>query len=92
MKLTASQIQSLAEKVLDSWKKSNVIEFKTDEKKVLARMIEVLKQDLQKEFDLDREVNQMLDGLERNHQGEFERYKMYPLLKKKLAKDKKVIL
>ena len=89
MKLTASQIQSLAEKVLDSWKKNNVIEFKTDEKKVLARMIDALKQDLQKEIDLDREVHQMLDNLERAHQGEFERYKMYPLLKRNWRKIKR---
>lgn len=92
MKLTASQLQVLAEKVLSVWKSNHVIQFKADENKVLARMVEALKQELQKEYDLDYEVNKMLDELERTHQGEFQRFKMYPMLKKKLAKDKKVIL
>ena len=51
-----------------------------------------LKAEIQKESDLDREVNQMLDQLERTNAGEFQRFKMYPILKQKLAKEKKVIL
>jgi len=92
MKLTQLQIEVIANKVLDQWKKQNLITFKVDEKKVLARMIEELKKDLQKEQDLEREVNRMLDDLERSNPGEFQRYKMYPILKKKIAKEKKVIL
>lgn len=96
MKLSSGQLQSLtekvAEKVLDHWKKQNLITFKADEKKVVTRMAEVLKQDLQKEYDLEREVHKMLDDLENSHRGEFQRSKMYPILKKKLAKEKKVIL
>ncbi len=92
MKLTQLQIEVIAQKVLDQWKKQNLITFKVEEKKVLARMIEELKKDLQKEQDLEREVNRMLDELERSNPGEFQRYKMYPILKKKIAKEKKVIL
>lgn len=92
MKLTPSQITTIAEKVLESWKKHNMVTFKTDEKKVLARMIDGLKLELQKESDLERDVQKMLDDLERSHQGEFQRFKMYPLLKQKLAKERKIIL
>lgn len=92
MKLTASQIQAVAEKVLDQWKKNHIIEFKDDEKKVLARMVEILKMDYQKELDLEKEVQGMIEELERTHQGEFQKYKMYPILKQKLAKERKVIL
>lgn len=92
MKLTASQLQIIAEKVLDHWKKNNMIHFKADEKKVLARMVELLKQDYQKEIDLEKDVQKMMDELERQHQGEFQKYKMYPMLKQKLAKERKVIL
>lgn len=92
MKLTQLQIEVIANKVLEHWKKQNLITFKVDEKKVLARMIEEIKKDLQKEQDLEHEVNRMLDQLERSNPGEFQRYKMYPILKKKIAKEKKVIL
>lgn len=92
MKLTTSQLQIIATKVFESWKKNNVIVFKEDEKKVLNRMVEALKADYQKELDLETEVNKMLDQLERTNAGEFQRFKMYPLIKKQLAKEKKVIL
>ena len=92
MKLTPIQMQALAHKILDLWKKQNVVTFKVDEKLVLNRVIETMKAEIQKESDLDREVNQMLDQLERTNAGEFQRFKMYPILKQKLAKEKKVIL
>ena len=92
MKLTQIQLESIAQKVLEHWKKQNLIQFKVEEKKVFSRMIEILKQDYQRELDLDRDVNRMLDDLERTNSGEFQRYKMYPILKQKLAKEKKVIL
>jgi len=92
MKLTQLQIEVIANKVLDHWKKQNLVTFNVDEKKVLAKMLEVIKKELQKEQDLERDVNQMLDQLERSNPGEFQRYKMYPILKKKMAQEKKVIL
>lgn len=92
MKLTNQQLEVIVNKVLKAWKDNNVIEFKVDEKKVFSTMLEAIKVDLQKEFDLDREVNQMLDKLEQSNSGEFQRFKMYPMLKQKLAKEKKVIL
>ena len=92
MKLTPLQMQKLVEKVFEALKAQNIIQFKEDEKKVFNRAIEAVKAEYQKEADLDREVNQMLDQLERTHGGEFQRYKMYPILKQKLAKEKKIIL
>jgi hypothetical protein len=92
MKLTPAQTQALAQKVMDHWKKQNLVTFKADEKVVLEKILQVIRGELQKEMDLDREVNQMLDQLERTNAGEFQRYKMYPILKQKLAKEKKVIL
>jgi hypothetical protein len=92
MKLTPLQMQKLVEKVFENWKKNNVIVFKEDEKKVFARALEVIKADYQRESDLDREVHQMLDQLEKTNGGEFQRYKMYPILKQKLAKERKIVL
>lgn len=92
MKLTPGQMQALAHKVLNHWKKQNLVTFKVDEGVVLNRLMDVMKAEIQKEIDLDRDVNQMLDQLERTNSGEFQRFKMYPILKQKLAKEKKVIL
>lgn len=92
MKLNPNQIQRLAEMILAQWKKQNLLLLKTDEAKVLSRIQSALLADYQREADLEKEVHQMLDQLERTHSGEFQRYKMYPILKQKLAKDKKVIL
>lgn len=92
MKLTNHHLEVIVNKVLKAWKDQNVILFKEDEKKVHARLFEALRMDYQKELDLEKEVNKMLDDLERNNSGQFQRFKMYPLLKQKLAKEKKVIL
>lgn len=85
-------MQKLIEKIFTHWKKQNVVTFKEDEKKVFARALEVLKADYQKEEALDKEVFGMLDQLERTNSGEFQRHKMFPILKQKLAKERKIIL
>ncbi|MFP5519598.1 MAG: DUF507 family protein [Bdellovibrionia bacterium] len=92
MKLNANQIQRLSEKILNQWKKQNLIHLKSSEAEVLNKIVAIITADYQREAELDKEVNRMLDQLEKTHSGEFQRYKMYPILKQKLAKEKKVIL
>lgn len=92
MKLTSLQMQKLVEKIFDHWKKQGVITFKEDEKKVFARAVEEVKKDYQREEALEKEVMAMIDQLERTNSGEFQRHKMFPMLKQKLAKERKVIL
>lgn len=92
MKLTPNQIQQLAEDILAQWKKQNLAVFKVDEKKVLARAIEIIQEDYDREMQLDRDVNAMLDNLENSNPGEFQRFKMFPILKQKMAKERKIIL
>lgn len=92
MKLTATQLQVIVERVFKHWKQKNIVTFKDDEKKILQRGIELLKEDLQKEVELEKEVHKKLDELERSNPGEFQRHKMFQLIKAKLAKEKKVVL
>lgn len=92
MKLTPLQMQKLVEKVFQTWRAHDVITFKEDEPKVLARALEAVKQNYQDEVDLEKEVHKMLDGLERSNPGEFQRHKMFGLLKQKLAKERKMVL
>jgi hypothetical protein len=92
MKLTPNQMQALAKKVLDHWKQANVVQLKSDEKVVIEKMVAIIKGEIQKEIDLEKDVHQMLDQLEKSHGGQFERHKMYPMLKSKMAKERKLIL
>lgn len=92
MKLTPLQMQKLVEKIFEIWKANQVVTFKDTEAKVFERAMTALKEEYQREVDLDVEVNKMLDQLERSNPGEFQRYKMFPLLKQKLAKERKVVL
>lgn len=91
MKLTASQIQRLSEKILKEWKSQNLITLKVDESKVLQAMKDAINEELMKELALEKEVYALMDHMEREGQ-EFQRGKMFSLLKTKLAKEKKVVL
>lgn len=92
MKLTPSQIQRLSEKVLAQWKTQNLITFKVDEKKVLEVIKETVLNDLKKEVELEKQVHDLMDEMEKEHGSQFQRGKMFNLLKQKLAKEKKIIL
>lgn len=92
MKLTASQIQRLSEKILSQWKSQNLITFKVDEKVVLQTIKDSILADYKKEEDLEKEVYALMDQMEKQHGQEFQRGKMFHLLKQKLAKEKKIIL
>ena len=45
-----------------------------------------------KEEQLDQDVKALMDQMEREHEGQFQRHKMFPMLKQKLAKERKFIL
>lgn len=92
MKMSNVQIERIARSILDEMKRQTVIEFKEAEDKVFRRAVEIIKADFDRERQLDREVNLMLDDLERKNPGEFQRFKMFPMLKQKLAKQKGIIL
>lgn len=92
MKLSEKQMERLVRFVFNDLKGKNIIQFKDKEEKVFDRALALVKAEFQKEIDLDAEVHRMMDQLEQQNAGEFERYKMFPLLKKKLAKDKGIIL
>jgi hypothetical protein len=92
MKLTDKQIHRLVHLVLTELESQKVLTYKAKEHEVVARACQIIRGDYQREAELDQEVNRMMDGLERQNPGEFQRYKMFPLLKKRLAKEKGIIL
>ena len=92
MRMSDKQIQKLVQYVLNEMKSGNVIQLKEKEETILSRGVALVKAEIQKVNDLDKEVYRMMDDLERQNPGTFERYKMFPLLRKRLAKEKGVIL
>ncbi len=92
MKLSASQIQRISEKILNQWKVQNLITFKVDEKFVLQVIKDRIALDFRQEEDLDKDIHVMLDQIAREHGDSFQRGKMFPMLKQKIAKERKIVL
>ena len=92
MKLQPLQIERLVRNIFDRLKEQQLIQFKKTEKEVFARAMELVTLDFKKEDDLVREVHSMMDELEKQNPGGFDRRKMFPLLKQRLAKQKGIVL
>ncbi len=92
MKLNKAQMNRIATKILQSLEENQAATLKTKPEALQARIVEFLISDIEKEAQLDKDVHKMMDDLESAGQGGFERYKMFPMLKKRLAKEKGIIL
>ncbi|MFN7905098.1 MAG: DUF507 family protein [Pseudobdellovibrionaceae bacterium] len=92
MKITTQQISALAQMIFSEWKKSSLVKMKVDEKQVLERITEVIKENYEVENELDREVQKMVDDLEKQHGNTFQRHKMQQMVKQQLAKQRKIVL
>jgi hypothetical protein len=92
MKPSDKLIQRLVQFVFKELKSQSMVTFKEKEDQVYRRACELIQQEYAREANLDAEVNRMMDDLERQNPGQFQRFKMFPLLKKKLAKDKGIVL
>lgn len=90
--MTEKTMKRIAQAILDGLKSQKVIQFKEKEDVVLDRATEIVKADFIREMELDQEVNRMMDELERANPNGFQRYKMFPMLKKRLAKEKGIVL
>lgn len=82
----------MADAILRGLRNQKVITFKEKEETVLERATAIIRADFFRESELDKEVNKMMDDLERQNPGEFQRFKMFPMLKRRLAKEKGIIL
>lgn len=92
MRLSQNQLLRIAQLVVKQVHSSMAIEAKVDDEVISKTVIAVLKKNIEEEAQLEKEVEAMMLQLERQNPGGFERYKMYPLLKKKLAEQKGFIL
>lgn len=93
MRLPKEQVEKLSKMILETLKAKNLVVFKTDEHKVLARMEAAIFDDLRAEDTLDREVEQILQG----HSGAIDTQKidyrkMFSMIKTRLAKERGIVL
>ncbi len=77
--------------VLDLWKEKKIITFKEEESVVFSRAIQLIREEYDKERNIEDEANRMVEQLEKQQPG-LERHKLYLGIKKRLAKEKGVIL
>lgn len=91
MKLSNHQLEVMVNRVFQFWKQKNIATFKVDEKVAFQRALEVLKNEFDKEKQIELEARTMVEGLEKQNP-DMEPHKMFLMIKKKLAKDKGLVL
>ncbi len=89
--MTSVQIDKMARQVLSEWKSQNIVQLKVPEEKIHKEIVAVIQKNIEDEKSIEREANKLLDDLERKGQ-KFERHKMFLMVKKKLAEEKKFVL
>ncbi|MES2767811.1 MAG: DUF507 family protein [Bdellovibrionota bacterium] len=91
MKLSNHQLEVMVNRVFQFWKQKNIATFKVDEKVAFKRAVEVLKNEFEKEKQIELEARTMVESLEKQNP-DMEPHKMFLMIKKKLAKDKGLVL
>lgn len=92
MRMTPNHIDSLVRRVLLGLEEKKLVTFNQTKQAILARGKEIIQADLDKEAELDREVMRMLDDIEREQTDQFERHRMFKMLKKKVAEERGFVL
>ena len=92
MKLTQNHMDSLVRHVLFNLRDRGWISFNKSEAEVLEQGKEIINRDCLRESDLDAEVVRMLDEMEKNQKGPFERHSLFKKLKARLAEERNIVL
>lgn len=92
MKMTQNHIESLVRRVLLELEKMKLVTFNKSKEAILSRGKEIIIGDFDKEAKLEQEVMRMLDDIEKEQGENFERHKMFKMLKKKVAEERGFIL
>lgn len=92
MKLTTAHIDSLVRKVLTELEKKKLVEFNKGKDQILQKGREIIMADFAKEAELDEEIERMMDNIEKEQTDQFQRHRMFKMLKKKVAEERGIIL
>ena len=64
----------------------------SDEKIILQTIVNCIAENIKAEDALDKEIFGMIEALQNEHGEQYSKGKMFPILKQKLAKERKLIL
>ncbi len=93
MKLKREQIQRLSEKVLRDLIAKKVVTLRVPEPKVVAKIADVITSDFSAESTLDADARKLLDNYRSQiSSGELDEHRAFQMIKKQLAKERKIIL
>ena len=92
MKMTKTQIESLVRRVVLGLESKKLVQFNKGKDQILTKAKEILESDYLKEAKLEEEVNKRLDQLEQEQTDQFERHKMFKMMKKKMAEEQGIVL
>lgn len=93
MRFTNEQVEKISKRILDNLKAKELIAFKVEENVVLRKIVDIFLKDLKAEDNLDKEVEGILKGYEREIEaGRMDYRKMFNLTKTKLAKERSIVL
>ena len=92
MKLTKTQIESLVRRVVMGLESKKLVQFNKGKDQILFKAKEIIEADYTKEFRLEDEVNKRLDRLEQDQTNQFERHRMFNMMKRKMAEEQGFVL
>ncbi len=93
MKLRRDYIDSLSERLLHRLLQKNLIRLHVDPKVVQARIVNTIMKDLKVEDELDEEVRKILEGYaQQMRQQHIEYHEMFQMVKRKLIKERNLVL
>jgi len=92
MRFSDPQIRRIAERLLGALIEQGGATLKAERGTVLARIEEIIRADLAKENDLDREARELLEAHLRGAPADVDRQKLFLMIKKKLAEERGIPL
>lgn len=90
--MTNNQIDSLVRRVCTDLEKKKLVVFNKSKEAIFAKAKEIILKDYEKEAQLDKEIERMMDDMEKNDTDQFQRFRMFGMLKKKVAEERGIIL
>ena len=88
MKLTQVQIDSLVRRVLGELERKKLVTFNKTKEAIFSKGSEIINDDYQKESELDNEIKAMIDHMEQEQGDNFDRHKMFLMMKRKIADER----
>ncbi len=93
MRLKKEQVHKLAEQILRNLKAKNLLTLRKKEPEVLEAIVKVIHDDLEAEVKLDQDARQMMETYRAQIQaGSVDEQRLFQMIKKQLAKDRKLTI